>query len=126
MKYEKEKEFYLDSLEFICAIMDFCESVSDELRMLVVSNYEEKFRTVAEAIQRTGERIKDFTDKWVTDDDGICSSLKIIKEYYGYYCVTLGKSSPSLFHCDARYIVDSIKTSKLALGCKVKLIKNKI
>ena len=126
MKYEIEKEFYLDSLEFISSIIIFCESVADELRLLEEKDYLDRFKEVSEAIKRTGERITDFTNKWKTDDDGICSSLKIIKEYYSYYCVTLQNSSPRIFHRDARYIVDSIKTSKLALECKLKLVKNKI
>jgi hypothetical protein len=74
----------------------------------------------------SGERIDAFANKWEDDSENICRSLKTIKEYYAFYCVTLNNSSPTSYNKDARYVIDSLKTSKLALSVKLRKIEENI
>ena len=126
MEQNSKLEFYIDSIVLISALINFCNSTVVELGLLTESNYGHGFKNICDTINRTVERINSFVQKWENDSDGICGTLKTIKEYYTYYCITLGSSSPELFICDVKYITDSVKTSKLALEYKLKKIKNKI
>jgi len=122
----QDKEFCIDSLEMITGVISFCESLIEELKHLCIDTYTDVFTDASSLIHNTGKRIEAFTEKWEDDSENICRSLKTIKEYYSYYCVTLYNSSPSTYHKDARYIIDSLKTSKLALSVKLKKIEGNI
>jgi hypothetical protein len=123
---ETNKTFYAESYDLICGLIEYISRISTELSNICDENYLDKFRTSRETINRLTASITKFVDKWGSDEDGICKSLKTIREYYGYYCVTLNNSSPSMCNRDSKYIIDSINTTKLALTCKLKKIKEKL
>lgn len=122
----KDKDFCIDSLELITGVISFCDSLIEELKHLCLDTYADVFKDASSFINSTGERIDAFANKWEDDSESICRSLKTIKEYYAFYCVTLNNSSPTSYNKDARYIIDSLKTSKLALSVKLKKIEANI
>lgn len=123
---ENNKEFYLDAYNFISGLLEYINRIANELSRISESDYEEKFRISRETVNRLNASIEKFIKKWNSDEDKICASLKTIKEYYAFYCVTLSNSSHIMFHRDSKYIIDSLTTSKLALTCKLKKIKEKL
>ena len=122
----KNKEFYLNSYEFISGLINQIDKISDVLSHVCTSDYREKFNSVRETISLLNDAIKSFTDKWKNNDEEICKSLETIKEYYTFYQTTLNNSSPSMFARDSKYIIESLYTSKLALINKLKKIKDKL
>jgi len=122
----KNKEFCIDSCEFISGLLEFVIFSVNDLSTISLSNYESKFKTMREAVARTITHMNRFTNKWESDNENICSTIKTLKEYYNFYCVTLNNSSPSTYRSDSKYIVDSFNTSKLALTCKLKKIINEL
>ena len=123
---ENEKTFYLEAYAFISGLIEYMNRVSDEISVICVSDYDAKFKLSRDTVNRLNISIGKFISKWENDDEKICATLKTIKEYYGFYCVTLSNSSPTMFKRDSKYIIDSINTSRLALTCKLKKIKEKI
>ena len=126
METFKNKSFCLDSFEFLSSIVSFCDSIIGELKSLSEETYKDVFKETSESLKRTSKRIYDFIDKWESDDEQICRTLKSINEYYKYYCDTIERSTPALFKIDAKYISDSLNTSKLALNYRLTRIKEYI
>jgi hypothetical protein len=123
---DAKKVFYLEAYDFISGLLEYTSRISDDLSKICVDDYDAKFKIARDAVNRLNASITKFVDKWGNDDEKICCSLKTIKEYYGFYCVTLSNSSPTMFRRDSKYITESLTTSKLALTCKLKRLKEKI
>lgn len=123
---DKNKTFYIEAYEFISGLLEYISRVSDELSKICVNDYNDKFRICKETVNRLNNSIGKFVGNWGNDDEKICNTLKTIKEYYGFYCVTLNNSSPTTFKRDSKYIIESLYTSKLALTNKLKHLKEKI
>jgi hypothetical protein len=123
---ENEKTFYLEAYAFISGLIEYMNRVSDELSVLCLDDYDAKFKLSRDTVNMLNASITKFVNKWNNDEEKICAALKTIKEYYGFYCVTLSNSSPSMFKRDSKYITESINTSRLALTCKLKKIKEKL
>lgn len=122
----KNKMFYLECFELISFIFSFCEALYVDLKHLNNRNYIEIFKGSIDTIKAVTERIELFVDKWDADDNNICNYLSLVKDYYKYYCIMLGESSSRLYYEDAKYICDSLSTSKIVLINKLKKIKENI
>lgn len=123
---DKDKKFYLEAYEFISGLIEYIDRVHGELSKICLSDYNEKFKISRDTVNRLNNSITKFVDKWGSDNEKVCASLRTIKEYYAFYCVTLNNSSPSTFGRDSKYITESLYTSKLALTTKLKKIKEKL
>lgn len=119
--------FYIDSCEFLSGIIESMDYLSHELSHLCVRDYNDKFINARDFVNSVIEEMSGFLDKWKdNDEDRIRETLKTVKEYYGFYHVTLSNSSPNMFYRDAKYIVDSIKTARLILSNRFKAAKEKV
>ena len=123
---DSKRKFYIDAYIFICGLMEYMNRISTELSHVCITNYVDKFKISRDTVNRLNLSVAKFINKWDNDDENICKTLKTIKEYYGFYCITLSNSSPSMFIKDSKYIIDSLYTSKMALVCNLKKIKEKI
>ena len=124
--FKHNKEFCIDSCEFICGLLEFTNDATSELSTICLSDYGIKFNKLREAVARTVTNMNRFTNKWQYDEESMCSTVKTLKEYYNFYCVTLNNSSPSRYKSDSKYLIDSLNTSKLALTHKLKKILDEV
>jgi len=119
--------FYTDSCVFLSGIIESMDYLSYELSHMCVRDYYDKFINARDLINSVIEEIRKFLDKWKDDDeDRILETFKTIKEYYGFYHVTLSNSSPNMFCKDSKYIVDSIGTARQILLLRLKKAMNKV
>jgi hypothetical protein len=123
---DSKKVFYIEAYDFISGLLEYMGRISNELSKICANNYEEKFSNSRDTVNRLNASITKFVEKWGKDDERICDTLRTIKEYYGFYCVTLSNSSPIMSHRDSKYIIDSLTTSKIALTCKLKKIRERL
>ncbi len=126
MKNIKDKDFYLSYIWFLSGLIDAYYVLITELSSIDEYNFDGIFKDCGYKLKRIGERISIFLTLNVEDDSGIYSSLKLIKEYFPYYCETLNDSFPSICVRDAKYISDSLNTTKLSLQNKLKALKESL
>lgn len=117
--------FFIDAYTFICILNSMTSEIHSELSKLCINNYSDKFKNTIEAINSIRYNITRFVNKWEDDDLGICQALERTKEFCGYYRDTLSESSPRLFHIDAKYVKESLDTSRVVLKHKLKILKDK-
>lgn len=122
MHSKKDEKFFLASYEMISHMVQFCESAANDIEIVSLSDYADKFSNLTKSFEIAREKIKGFIDQWEDDEEKVCSTLRSVNEYFKYYTVSMKEATPSTYRSSSRYIKDSLMTAKLALKSKLNYI----
>ena len=115
MNKQHDKLECLNAYLFVCSLNDIIIGISEELVNLTVRNYSDKFKNAIDGVNKLRYNIDKFLNKWEDDDIGLRKSLRNLHVYSTYYRSALCDSTSCFYATDAKYIKDSINTSKAIL-----------
>ena len=80
MHSKKDEKFFLASYEMISHMVQFCESAANDIEIVSLSDYADKFSNLTKSFEIAGEKINGFIDQWEDDEEKVCSTLRSVNE----------------------------------------------
>ena len=119
MGSSKKIEFYTDALGLLTYLCEIVKEKSEYIKNMSVNDYYEKFSITADCLERTVNCINNFNHENKYDEDSIYPLLRTIKDYFDYYIRLCDNSSPSNYHCNSKYISESMFTIYTTINSKL-------